>query len=40
MTGAVCLLLQALVSGGARCEAAISALGGCISHLRAILLDK
>ncbi len=31
---------QALVSGGACCEAAVSALGGCISHLRTVLLDR
>ena len=32
--------LQVLVDGGANCTAAISALGGCISHLRSILLDR
>lgn len=34
------IFVQALVDGGACCEAAVSALGGCISHLRTILLDK
>ncbi|DBA75103.1 TPA: hypothetical protein ACH3X1_010428 [Trebouxia sp. C0004] len=38
--GALPQALQALVDGGAGCEAAVSALGGCISHLRTILLDK
>lgn len=28
------------MDGGAACSAAISALGGCISHLRSIMLDR
>ncbi|KAL0028206.1 hypothetical protein WJX79_001719 [Trebouxia sp. C0005] len=32
--------LHALVDARAACEAAVSALGGCINHLRTILLDK
>ena len=33
-------VVQALVDARAACEAAVSALGGCINHLRTILLDK